>query len=101
MRDNERETKTLPDSTVQMAANALILRACISLWEHIMSIHIRRKPIPSRPMYVNSDITDNHNTPGTQSDTQAWFTNSQNNREHTRKTNWDDMYLVFLPELSQ
>lgn len=52
-----------PDSTVQTAAKALILSACISLWEHSTSNHMSRKPMPSRVMYINSDIIDNHRTP--------------------------------------
>lgn len=53
----------LPDRTMQMAAKALILRACISLWEHRTSTHMSRNPIPNRLMYMNSAIIDNHRTP--------------------------------------
>lgn len=57
----------IPDSTVHNAANALILSACISLWEQRSSNHISRKPIPNKLMYMNSDVMDSQSTPLTRS----------------------------------
>lgn len=49
-----------------MAAKALILRAFISLLaqRQIASTHINKKPMASRPMYMNSLMTDSQRTPG-------------------------------------
>lgn len=67
--------KDVPDRTVQMAAKALILRAYISLFRHRSSnsTHIIKKPIASRLMYANSDITESHRTPtGYESEIWTW-----------------------------
>lgn len=58
-----------------MAAKALILSAYISLFRHRSSnsTHIIKKPIASRLMYANSDITESHRTPtGYESEVWMW-----------------------------